>query len=174
MATGMEDLKVLQAAENTADKIWQDVSLWNLFARDTVGKQLARAADSIGANVAESFGRFHFGDKLNFLYSARGSVFATKYWLNRGLARELLSRAQVEGYAAQLTAIARQLNAFASSLKSQKYDRLVLREPEAAYEAADEPLFSQFDLDWLLTVENPAPAESPISSLQSPEGHLHD
>lgn len=171
MATGLEDLRVLQAAEKVADKVWVEVSLWNLFARDVVGKQLARAVDSIGANIAEAFGRFHFGDKLNFLYHARGSVFETKYWLNRGLERDLLSRAQVEGYAAQLTAIARQLNAFASNLKSQKYDKQIVREPAAEYEVDNEPLFSESDLDWLMYQE---PLHSPISSLQSPTEDAHD
>jgi four helix bundle protein len=181
MATGLEDLKVLQAAEKVADKVWAEVSLWNLFARDVVGKQLARAVDSIGANIAEAFGRFHYGDKLNFLYSARGSVFETKYWLNRGMERKLLSSAQVEGYAAQLTVVARQLNAFANNLKSQKHEMQVLREPEAVYEVDNEPLFNPSDLDWLMTVENLTTGESPISNAQSPisnpqspQGNVHD
>ena len=174
MATGLEDLKVLRAAEEVADKVWAEVSLWNLFARDVVGKQLARAADSIGANIAEAFGRFHYGDKLDFLYFARGRVFETKYWLNRGLERDLLSQAHVETYAAQLTTVARQLNAFVSNLKSQKYDRPTLREPEAGYETDHQPLFSQSDLDWLMAIENLTTAESPISNLQSPQENKHD
>jgi len=174
MATGFEDLRVLQTVEKVADKVWAEVSLWNLFARDVVGKQLVRAADSIGANIAEAFGRFHYDDKLNFLYFARGSVFETKYWLNRAMERKLLASAQVEAYATQLTSIARQLNAFASNLKLQKYDRSKLREPEAVYEVDNEPLFDPADLDWLMAVEDLTIAESPISNLQSPEGHLHD
>jgi len=40
--------------------------------------QLRRAAVSIEANIAESFGRFHFPDRLNFFYHARGSLEETK------------------------------------------------------------------------------------------------
>ena len=87
MAAGLEDLRVLKAAEGVADAIWKDVSHWDEFARNVVGGQLARAADSIGANIAESFGRFNYGEKLQFLYYSRGSLFETKYWLNRCLAR---------------------------------------------------------------------------------------
>jgi four helix bundle protein len=45
-------LQVYQLAEKLADKIWQIVQEWNQFAKDTMGKQIVRAADSIGANIA--------------------------------------------------------------------------------------------------------------------------
>jgi four helix bundle protein len=83
MAKVFEELEVLRTAEDMADAIWVHVSRWQAFERDTVGKQLVRAVDSIGANIAEAFGRYHYGEKLQFLYYARGSVFEVKYWLNR-------------------------------------------------------------------------------------------
>ena len=120
MALRFEELRVLQAAEAVADGVWQQVVRWDRFARDVVGEQLARAADSIGANIAEAFGRFHYGEKLQFLYYSCGSLFETKYWLNRARARDLMPSAQMEDYASQLSDLARQLNAFAASLKSQR------------------------------------------------------
>jgi four helix bundle protein len=91
MATALEDLKILQIAEHVADEIWKLVIAWDVFVRDVVGGQLARASDSIGANIAEAFGRFNYGEKVQFLYYARGSLFETKYWLNRSVARHLIS-----------------------------------------------------------------------------------
>ena len=82
MAT-FEDLQVLKAAETIADSIWKKVVEWDHFAKDVLGKQITRSADSIGANIAESVGRYNFGEKLQFLYYSRGSLFETKYWLNR-------------------------------------------------------------------------------------------
>ena len=58
MSTTFEDLRVLKTAEEIADAIWKQVVQWDEFAKDVVGKQMARAADSIGANIAESFGRY--------------------------------------------------------------------------------------------------------------------
>ena len=75
MATKFEDLRILQAAEEIADGVWKQVTEWDDFDRDVVGKQMARAADSIGAYIAESYGRYHYGEKLQFLYYARGSLF---------------------------------------------------------------------------------------------------
>ena len=78
MSTSFEDLRVLKSAEEVADAVWKRVSNWEDFPKDVVGKQIARATDSIGANIAESFGRFNFGEKLQFLYYARGSLLLPK------------------------------------------------------------------------------------------------
>ena len=78
-------------AEAIADTTWKAVIGWDLFAREAMGKQLIQAADSLGANAAEAFGRYHYGDKLTFLYGARGSLFETKCWLNRTAARGLVN-----------------------------------------------------------------------------------
>jgi four helix bundle protein len=43
--------------------------------------QIRRAVCSIGANIAEGFGRFHYKDRLNFLFTARGSLFEVKHFL---------------------------------------------------------------------------------------------
>src|SRR5215212_11850044 len=115
MPTSLEDVRVLRNAEQMADAIYKIASRWDEFAQDVVGKQIARAADSIGANIAESFGRFHFGEKIQFLYYARGSLFETKYWLNRASVRRLMSSADSHDYASRLTDIARQLNLYVSS-----------------------------------------------------------
>jgi four helix bundle protein len=158
MATELEDLKILQTVEGIADAVWKHAVQWDEFARDVVGKQLARATDSIGANIAESYGRFNYGEKLQFLYYARGSLFETKYWLNRALVRGLMQAEEVKGYATRLSDVARQLNTFANSLKSQRKDTKSssksIREPGAEYFVDDwindsTPLFTNIELNWL-------------------------
>ncbi len=157
MSAAFEELRVLQTAEQISDALWKQIIQWGSFAQDTVGKQLARAADSIGANIAESFGRFHFGEKLQFLYFARGSLFETKYWLNRVLARGLMPTEKAQDYISDLTKLARELNAFAAGLKgarSSTREPKTIKESVAAY-AADtehdvaEQVFTAHDLEWL-------------------------
>ena len=160
MATELEDLRILQMAEGIADAVWKRVVEWEDFARDVVGKQMARATDSIGANIAESYGRFNYGEKLQFLYYSRGSLFEAKFWLNRALARELMRADEVKAYAARLSDVARQLNTFANSLKAQRKDSKPqsksVRESGVEY-VVDElifdspPLFTNTELDWLET-----------------------
>lgn len=159
MATELEDLRILKTAEEIADSVWKRVVEWDEFAKQVVGKQLARAIDSIGANIAESYGRFNYGEKLQFLYYSRGSLFETKYWLNRALIRHLMEAEEVNGYATRLSDVARQLNTFASSLKSQRSENKsqtkAIREPGAEYSVNDwadaSVLFTDDELNWLET-----------------------
>ena len=162
MVLKFEELRVLQAADGVVDSIWRQVVRWDPFAREVVGGQLARAADSVGANIAEAFGRFHYGEKLQFLYYSRGSLFEAKYWLNRARERELMPSTQVREYASQLTDLARQLNAFASRLKTQRQSSR--KQPKAVHEPAVEyvtdgpddtkPLFTTEELEWLAAIPN--------------------
>lgn len=158
MATELEDLRILKTAEEIADAIWKLVVTWDEFAQDVVGKQLARSTDSIGANIAESYGRFNYGEKLQFLYYSRGSLFETKYWLNRAQTRGLMQAGEVKGYAVRLSDVARQLNTFANSLKSQRQDNKAqsksVRESSAEYltnaSVGDAMLlFADTELNWL-------------------------
>jgi four helix bundle protein len=158
MPTSLEDVRVLRLAEKVADTIYKTSSRWDEFARDVVGKQIARAADSIGANIAESYGRFHFGEKIQFLYYARGSLFETKYWLNRAEARGLMTSTDKQNHTTRLTEIARQLNLFISSLKGQRSGEITvaktLKENPVEYTSRypdDFPnvLFDETDFAWL-------------------------
>lgn len=78
-----EDLDVYRLAENLGDRIWDIVSMWQNFPRNSLGYQLVKAADSIGANIAEGFGRFHFVENKQFARISRGSLYETRHWLRR-------------------------------------------------------------------------------------------
>jgi len=90
------DLTVYQVAEQLCDAVWDIVREWPVLARDTVGKQLVRSADSIGANIAEGTGRGSYLDNKRFIKIARGSFYETKHWLRRAFKRKLLTSGQTE------------------------------------------------------------------------------
>ena len=46
---GFEELRVYQMAEHLSDEVWEMVCKWDVFAKDTVGKQIVRSVDSVGA-----------------------------------------------------------------------------------------------------------------------------
>ena len=94
--TNFEELNVYQISETLADEIWEIVVKWDSLAKDTVGKLIIRAADSIGANIAEGCGRGSATDNRRFIIIARGSLYETRSWLRRAYKRKLLSTSQVE------------------------------------------------------------------------------
>ena len=113
---GVESLAVYRLAEELADQIWTLVVAWDRFARDTVGKQLVRAADSIGANIAEGTGRGSFVDNRRFVRIGRGSLYETRHWLRRAYRRGLLNDRQVQRIKPLLEELAPRLNAYLRSI----------------------------------------------------------
>jgi four helix bundle protein len=83
------DLLVYRRSVALSDALYRCVASWNSFARWTVGVQLVRAADSIGANIAESRGRTRDPDQRRFLIVARGSALELEHWIDRALERGL-------------------------------------------------------------------------------------
>ena len=81
--TNFQKLDVYKLAEKLADEIWNIVIKWDALPKDTVGKQIIRSADSIGANLAEGDGRGSYQDHRRFIKIARGSLYETKHLLRR-------------------------------------------------------------------------------------------
>lgn len=52
----LEELKVHQMAMDIGERVWEQVNEWDIFAKDTVGKQFVKAADSIVSNISEGYG----------------------------------------------------------------------------------------------------------------------
>ena len=69
---------------------------WSPFARNIVGRQLVEASDSIGGNIAEGYGRYHYKDNRQLQFYARGSLEETGHWLRRALRRNLISEGRYE------------------------------------------------------------------------------
>jgi len=120
MGSDFADLRVYQAAEALSKVVWDVVVKWDAFAKKTVGEQLVRAVDSVGANIAEAHGRFHYGDRLRFLYYARGSLYESRHWLRQAFRRQLLTAEEVNLLQEQLNSLPIALNNFINSLKSQQ------------------------------------------------------
>ena len=108
----VEDLRIFKLAEEIADTIWETAIKWSYFEKDSIGKQIVKSADSIGANIAEGYGRHHLNDNIRFLFIARGSLQETKYWLQRAVKRNLIKQDIADGLISEVNNLGPQLNAF--------------------------------------------------------------
>ena len=114
--TGFENLQVYRLSEDLADLIWEIVLRWDRLAQDTVGKQLIKAADSIGANIAEGTGRGSFADNKRFAKIAKGSLFEVKHWLSRAYRRKLLSKSKTTSLEKLVRELTPKLSAYINSI----------------------------------------------------------
>lgn len=118
--THFENLRVYQLSEQLSDEVWRIVSSWDPFARNTVGSQLVRSADSIGANLAEGSGRGSDPDYKRFIKISRGSLYETRHWLRRAYSRSLLSEDQIKVLTPLLDELTPTLNAYLRSIGSYR------------------------------------------------------
>ena len=95
-----------------SDIIWNHVKGWDYLAQKTVGVQLIRSADSIGANLSEGFGRFYYKENKLFCYYARGSLEETKHWLRLAYKRGLIDKESTEKIQAIFSEFAPKLNSY--------------------------------------------------------------
>lgn len=112
----LEELQVYQLSMEIAEKVWNIVIKWDYFAKDTVGKQLIRAVDSVAANLSEGFGRFHYKENKNFCYYSRGSLYETKTWLTKAKNRQLIKDEDFHFFDTEINNIGVKLNNYIKSI----------------------------------------------------------
>jgi four helix bundle protein len=111
-----EDLRVFKLAEKLCDDIWDIAISWKYFEKNTVGMQLVKSADSIGANIAEGAGRGTSNDNKRFVRISRGSLNERKYWLRRARRRKLIGKEQDAYFCQIIEDLGPQLNAYLKSI----------------------------------------------------------
>ena len=82
-----QDLEIYQLSLELAVKIYKLTEDLPIKEKFSLSQQLIRAVSSIGANIAEGFGRFHRKEFIKFLYIARGSLMEVYHFII--LAKEL-------------------------------------------------------------------------------------
>lgn len=124
----LDDLIVYQKAMMVGESCWTIVASWDYFQKDTIGKQLVKADDSVAANISEGFGRYHYKENIHFNYIARGSLFETKTWIEKARNRNLINETDSLKLSNDINEIARLLNTYIS-----KIGKNIASEPETKY-----------------------------------------
>ncbi len=114
----MEDKKYLKLNDIDAYKIsfhlsnyvWDTVLKWDYFSKKTIGAQFVDAADSISANIAEGFGRYHKKDKIKFYRYSVGSLKECFDWNEKAKVRKLLSEHEYKHIFSELDKLPKSIN----------------------------------------------------------------
>ena len=67
----LKDLNVYQLSRKFSAIVWDIYSKMSYEDKKIMGDQFIRSTDSIGANIAEGYSRFHYLDKVRLYYNAR-------------------------------------------------------------------------------------------------------
>ncbi len=113
----IDDMDIYKLAMEVGEYAWNVVYTWDNFAKNTVGMQLVRAADSIAANISEGYGRFTYKDRKNFCYISRGSMFETRTFILKAKNRKLVDETTYNKIYQILADLHLKLNKYIKSLK---------------------------------------------------------
>jgi len=111
----LKDLKIYQKALIISNKSWEIYKNFTWQVKKTIGDQFIRAIDSIGANIAEGYGRFHYLDRIKFYYNSRGSLLESLHWLELLINRDLITKNDYNSITVLLEDLNLSLNAFIKS-----------------------------------------------------------
>jgi len=106
----LNDISAYKISFHLSNYVWDIVVNWDYFVKDTVGKQFARAIDSISANIAEGFGRYNKKDKIKFYRYSFGSLKESLDWNEKARIRKLLTEEQHSHILEELSKLPKELN----------------------------------------------------------------
>lgn len=115
----LEDSEIYNVAMEIGDEIWFSVIEWENLAKFSVGQQIIRSADSIAANISEGYGRYHFKDRKNFMFFARGSHYETRTWLTKARNRKIISNEFYVGLMTKMEKLGVKMNNYINTLESK-------------------------------------------------------
>jgi len=113
------DLEVYTISLKLSEEIWKIYKLLDNDLKYTIGSQVIRSIDSIGTNIVEGYGKFHYKDSVKFYYNTRGSLWwERKHWILLFYKRNLI----YEGKYMKLinvTVLGKKLNGFINRIKNK-------------------------------------------------------
>lgn len=116
----LDELEVYRSAVSIANEAWHCVDKWQYFHKDTLGKQLTRAADSIALNISEGYGRFSYKENKTFCYYARGSAYETMTALKLAHDRALITKEELTAFREKFENFFKVLNPYIRSIGTSK------------------------------------------------------
>jgi len=116
----IKDLQVYQLSRKLSAIAWDIYSKMSFEEKKIIGDQFIRATDSIGANIAEGYSRFHFLDKVRFYYNARASQSeSTDHWLELLFERNKINQQVFDEYKSISKDLQIKLNNFIKFTKNE-------------------------------------------------------
>lgn len=86
----VKELEIYQLSRRLSSKAWLIYQRLDYHLRKNWGDQMISSIDSVGANIAEGYARFHFLDRVKFYYIARASLSeSVEHWIDLGFERKI-------------------------------------------------------------------------------------
>lgn len=92
----LEDLEVYRLSRELSAVAWKIYLELEWQIKKIIGDQFIEATDSVGGNISEGYGRFHYLDRIKFFYNARGSLLESRHFFELLRERKLIKNLDLE------------------------------------------------------------------------------
>jgi len=117
----LSDLEVYKLARELSKTAWEIYESLSWQDKKTMGDQFLTATDSVGANTAEGYGRFHYLDRIKFYYNSRASLSeANDHWIELLNERGKIKKEKYNSYKTVAKDLGIRLNNFITTTYRQK------------------------------------------------------
>ena len=120
MTGDFTDLRIWQKAHELTLRVYKLTFHFPSEEKYGLISQLRRAAVSVEANIAESHGRYHYADVVNFLLDARGSIFEVQDELMVTRDVNYCRKEEAEELILEYSILAKQVNRYISFKRTKK------------------------------------------------------
>lgn len=118
----LKDLEVYKLARKLSQIAWSVYEKLDWQDKRIMGNQFIESADSVGANIAEGYGRFHYLDRIKFYYNSRASLSeACDHWLELLYERKKVGKDIFDNIKKLAKELSVKLNNFITSTYKSKY-----------------------------------------------------
>ena len=77
----VKDLEIYKLSRELSKLAWEFYNSLDWQTKKVIGDQFIESSDSVGANIAEGFGKYKGKEYARFIQMALGSARETEYWL---------------------------------------------------------------------------------------------
>lgn len=116
----LDKLETYKKARELSGVSWIIYGTLEWQMKKILGDQFIESTDSVGANIAEGYGRFHYLDKVKFYYNSRGSLLESRHWFDLLVERKLAKQEFIKKYLEIYVELRLGLNALIKSAMIRK------------------------------------------------------
>lgn len=117
----LENLEVYKLARELSKIGWEIYNSLDWKIKKITGDQFIESTDSVAANIAEGYGRFHYLDKIKFYYNSRASLMeSADHWLELLEERGLVNKNLYTEFKSTAKELSIKLNNFIAAIYKSK------------------------------------------------------
>jgi len=122
----LKDLEVYRLARELSKIGWEIYNSLDWQTKKINGDQFIEATDSVGANIAEGYSRFHYLDKIKFYYNSRASLSeCNDHWLELLNERKKVNNEDCKKFKTIAEKLSIKLQNFITSTYKQKNNKFL-------------------------------------------------